>query len=88
MNKISYSCSCSYSSSIFAPATNKIWNNGGIMMFKVSEWTYWCASQDGIIFRWYYNPPGGEKLNKTTLVEICVTLIEIFLYQEAIFYYS
>ena len=39
------------------------WNNGQILMFKVSKRPYWCARHDGIIFRWRDNPPGGEKLN-------------------------
>ena len=39
------------------------WNNGRILMFKVSKWPYWSSRHDEIICRWRHNPPGGENLN-------------------------
>ena len=39
------------------------WNNGRILMFKVSKRPYRSARHDEIIFRWHHNPPGGENLN-------------------------
>ena len=39
------------------------WNNGQILMFKVSKWPYRSSRHDEIICRWRHNPPGGENLN-------------------------
>ena len=39
------------------------WNNGRILMFKVSKWPYQSSWHDEIICRWRHNPPGGENLN-------------------------
>ena len=39
------------------------WNNGRILMFKVSKWPYRSSPHDKIICRWRHNPPGGENLN-------------------------
>ena len=45
------------------------WNNGQILMFKVSKRPYQSSWHDEIIYRWRHNPSGGENLNKTTLGE-------------------
>ena len=39
------------------------WNNGRILMLKVSKWPYWSFRHNEIICRWRHNPPGGENLN-------------------------
>jgi len=46
-------------------------NNGRILMFEVSKRPYRSSRNDGIIFRWLHNPPGGEKWNLASLVKSC-----------------
>ena len=44
-------------------STYRIWNNGQIFMFKVSERPFQSSRHDEIICRWHHNPPGSENLN-------------------------
>ena len=40
------------------------WNNGWILMFKVSKWPCQSSQHDESICRWRHNPPSGKNLNK------------------------
>ena len=67
MNKIS---AYYYSSSLFFPfscshpgSTYRIWNNGQILMFKVSKRPYRSPRHDRIICKWRHCPLGGQKWN-------------------------
>ena len=58
------------------------WNNGRILMFKVSKWPYRSSRNDEIICRWRHNPPGGKIWTKQPWVKIkfCATFIAISRY--------
>ena len=49
---------------LHAPSSAYIsWNNGRILMFKVSKQPYQSSRHDEIICRWRHDPTGGENLN-------------------------
>ena len=41
----------------------KIWNNGWILIFKVSKQPYWSVQHDRIIWKWRHFMPVGQKWN-------------------------
>ena len=41
----------------------KIWNNGWILIFKVSKQSYWSVQHDRIICKWRHCLHSGQKLN-------------------------
>ena len=45
-------------------SVHRIWNNGWILMFKVSKRLYQIAHHDRIICKWCHCLPGGQKWNK------------------------
>ena len=65
MNKIPPTPPTHFSLYFFASVRNayRIWNNGRILIFKVSKWLYWSHLHDRIIYKWCQYLLGGQKWN-------------------------
>ena len=64
---------------------NRFWNNGWILIFKVSKQPYWSVQHDRIIWKWRHFMPVGQKWNQknyyTTVDKIMTSRRQIVVFR-------